>query len=238
VVAIGRRYLPRGWSDLGLQVAIWIGFLFAYQVARGIADRHPEQAIANGLKVVQWETEVSDRLFELTLQQFVSAQGWLSALAAATYWTSEFPVLTAALLFLYLRRHIYFAPFRNTLLLANLIGLLGYVLMPTAPPRLLSIGFVDNHKDGLVQLVANPYAAMPSLHAADALLVGVVLACLVRPLWLKVLWLLWPAWVWFSVMATANHFWLDIAAGVLVASVAAAVVYRRPLLRALGPAPA
>ena len=33
---------------------------------------------------------------------------------------------------------------------------------------------------------------------------------LVRPLWLKVLWLLWPAWVWFAVMATGNHFWLDI----------------------------
>jgi hypothetical protein len=231
VVAIGRRYLPRGWSDLGLQVAIWIGFLFAYQVARGIADRHPEQAIANGLKVVQWETEVSDRLFELTLQQFVSAQGWLSALAAATYWTSEFPVLTAALLFLYLRRHIYFAPFRNTLLLANLIGLLGYVLMPTAPPRLLSIGFVDNHKDGLVQLVANPYAAMPSLHAADAIIVGVVLAFVCRRWWAKVFWSLWPAWVWFAVMATGNHFWLDCLAGLGVALIALAVVYGRDALR-------
>ena len=29
--------------------------------------------------------------------------------------------------------------------------------------------------------------------------------------WAKVLWLLWPAWVWFAVMATGNHFWLDIA---------------------------
>ena len=48
--------------------------------------------------------------------------------------------------------------------------------------------------------------------------------------WAKVLWLAWPAWVWFSVMATGNHFWLDIAAGVLVAGVAAAIVYR-PLRR-------
>ncbi len=34
------------------------------------------------------------------------------------------------------------------------------------------------------------------------------------------LWTLWPAWVWFAVMATGNHFWLDIAAGVGVALVA------------------
>ena len=26
VLAAGRRYLPRGWSDLGRQLAIWFGF--------------------------------------------------------------------------------------------------------------------------------------------------------------------------------------------------------------------
>jgi membrane-associated phospholipid phosphatase len=32
-------------------------------------------------------------------------------------------------------------------------------------------------------------------------------------------------------MATGNHFWLDIAAGIAVAAAAAAVVYRRRLLQ-------
>jgi hypothetical protein len=41
VVAAGRRVLPRGWSDLGLHLGIWFGFLFVYQLARGIADRNP-----------------------------------------------------------------------------------------------------------------------------------------------------------------------------------------------------
>jgi hypothetical protein len=44
----------------------------------------------------------------------------------------------------------------------------------------------------------------------------------------------WPAWVWFAVMATANHFWLDIAAGVLVALITGAIIYRRQLRRVLG----
>jgi hypothetical protein len=234
VTAVGRRYLPRGWSDLGLQVAIWLGFLLAYQVARGIADRHPEEAMANGLKVVAVESNFSERLYELTLQQFVTQRDWLASLANWTYWTSEFACLTLALLWLYLRRHDQFARFRNTLLLANLIGLVGYVAMPTAPPRLLGLGFIDeHHKDGLVQLAANPYAAMPSLHAADALIVGVVLAFVCRRWWAKLVWAIWPAWVWFAVMATGNHFWLDIIAGVAVALVALTIIYRRDVFRVL-----
>jgi membrane-associated phospholipid phosphatase len=171
----------------------------------------------------------------------------LGLMVSWTYWVSQFGVVGLALLWVYLRRYEHFIRFRNVIILANVLGLVGYALLPTAPPRMFpELGFVDtlaslgtpNHGSWLVEVTANPYAAMPSLHAADALLVGVVLACLVKPIWLKVLWLLWPAWVWFAVMATANHFWLDIAAGVLVAAIAAAVVYRRPLLRALSPAPA
>ena len=51
VLAAGRRYLPRGWAHFGLQLAIWFGFLTLYEVARGVADRDPSQAIANGLSV-------------------------------------------------------------------------------------------------------------------------------------------------------------------------------------------
>ena len=234
VVAVGQRYLPRGWSDLLRQIGIWLGFLLAYQIARGLADRQPEEAFSNGLKVVGVETNFSGRLYELTLQQFVEQRHWLASLANWTYWTSEFTVLTLALLWMYLRRHDAFPRFRNALLLANVIGLLGYIAMPTAPPRLLGLGFEDApHKDGLVQLAANPYAAMPSLHAADALIVGIVLAFVCRRWWAKLFWAIWPLWVWFAVMATGNHFWLDCIAGVAVALVALTIVYRRDLLRVL-----
>jgi membrane-associated phospholipid phosphatase len=82
-----------------------------------------------------------------------------------------------------------------------------------------------------VQLAANPYAAMPSLHAADSLIVGVVLAVLCRRWWAKVFWSVWPAWVWFAVMATGNHFWLDCVAGVGLALIALAIVYGPPTRR-------
>jgi hypothetical protein len=231
MLAATGRHLPRGWRDLAWQFVIWFGFLAVYQIARGLAGHEPARAFANGLRVVQIETQLSDRLYELTFQQFVEQRFWLAELVSWTYWNSEFTVLGLALLWVYFRRHDLFIRFRNTILLANVIGLVGYVFMPTAPPRLLGIGFVNDHTDGLVQLAANPYAAMPSLHAADSLICGVFLAMACKHWWAKAFWVAWPAWVWFAVMATGNHFWLDCVAGMGVALIAMAIVGRREIFR-------
>jgi len=220
-------------------LAIWFGFLGAYQVARGLADRNPPKAFDNGLHVIGIERH-ANALFEVTLQRLVDGSQVFATAASWTYWNSEFTVLGLALLWVYLRRNEAFVNFRNSILLANVIGLVGYVLLPTAPPRMFpDLGFSDtlsnfgelNHGSGVIEFAANPYAAMPSLHAADALIVGLVLASVCRSKVAKLLWLLWPAWVWFSVMATGNHFWLDVVAGVIVASIALVVVYRSPLRR-------
>ncbi|TML03965.1 MAG: inositol phosphorylceramide synthase [Actinobacteria bacterium] len=236
-IAAGRRYLPRGYSDFARQVLIWFGFLVAYQVARGVADRDPTRAFANGWKVIDWEQRLAG-LGELTLQGWTQSSHFLAELVSWTYWNSEFTVIGLALLWVYLRRNHAFTRFRNTILLANVLGLIGYVLLPTAPPRFFtSIGFTDtlgqlgglNHGSGLVQLAANPYAAMPSLHAADALIVGVILASVVRNRFGKALWLVWPLWVSFAVMATGNHFWLDVAAGIVLGTVTLAIVYQARL---------
>jgi membrane-associated phospholipid phosphatase len=246
IVRAGSRHLPRGWADFGRQLAIWFGFIGLYQVARGFADRNPTRAFENGLGVIGIEERVGD-LFEITLAQFANSSELLGLLVSWTYWHSEFTVLGIAMLWVYLRRNEAFTRFRNWILLANVIGLLGFVIVPTAPPRMFpTFGFPDtlanfgglNHGSSLVELASNPYAAMPSLHSADALIVGITLALVVRRRWAKVLWLAWPAWVWFAVMATGNHFWLDILAGILVAVLAAAIVYRRPIWRRLRPAPA
>jgi len=234
-----RKILPHGCGDLFLQIAIWFGFLAAYQVARGVADRNAATAFENGLKVIDIESRANS-LFELSLQRLVDSSQLLAVMTSWTYWLSQFTVLGLSLLWVYLRRNDVFPRFRNVIILANVIGLAGYVFLPTAPPRMFpDVGFVDtladfaslNHGSGLIQLASNPYAAMPSLHAADALIAGVILASVVRRPIFKVIWLLWPAWVWFAVMATGNHFWLDIAAGVLVAAVAALIVERRRLHR-------
>ncbi|HEY8407906.1 MAG TPA: phosphatase PAP2 family protein [Gaiellaceae bacterium] len=222
VVAAGRRVLPRGYAHFVGQVVIWLGFYFSYLAVRGVADRDPTKAFVNGLNVIDFEQRTLHHLFEQTAQRIVDSSHILLTAAAWTYWNSELTVLCITLLFIYLRRHEWFSRFRNTVLLANVIGLLGYVVMPTAPPWMYPGLFTDgvNHSTGLVNAMANPYAAMPSLHAADALIVGIFLFRACRHRWAKALWALWPAWVWFCVMATANHYLLDVLAGILVALIA------------------
>ena len=82
-------------------------------------------------------------------------------------------------------------------------------------------GFVDtlaqyssvNHESGVIAWGANPYAAMPSLHAMDAFIVGVVMFGLLRSRLAKALWLAWPVWVSFAVISTGNHYWLESSPG-------------------------
>ena len=229
VVAAGRRVLPRGWRDLGLQIVIWIGFYLSYQAVRSLADQNEAKALLNGFRVIDIEQRVSGRLVEQTTQQIVDSSHLFLTAAAWTYWNSEFTVIGLSLLWVYMRRHEWFSRFRNTILAANTIGLVGYALVPTAPPWMFpSYGFVDgvNHQSDVVGAFANPFAAMPSLHAADALIVGVFLFRASRHWWSKAIWALWPAWVWFCVMATANHFWLDVLAGIAVGLVGLWLVSR------------
>jgi membrane-associated phospholipid phosphatase len=236
MVAAGRRVLPRGWAHFAGQVVIWIGFYMSYLAVRSLADRNPAQAFMNGFRVIDLEQRLTHHLVEQTAQRIADSSHLLLTAAAWTYWNSEFTAIGLALLWMYLRRHERFARFRNTILLANVIGLVGYVVMPTAPPWMFpGEGFVDgvNHTSGLVHVLANPYAAMPSLHAADALIVGVMLAASCRSRWAKALWALWPAWVWFCVLATANHFLLDVVAGIAVALFSLAAVAWTPRLRRL-----
>ena len=86
------RFLPRGWTDLFRQLVIWLGFILAYQVARGVADRNPAQAFANGLKVIGFERR-TNALFEVSLQRVTDSSHLLTTLAGWTYWLSQFTVV-------------------------------------------------------------------------------------------------------------------------------------------------
>jgi len=214
-----------------------MGFYVVYQIARGAADRDVYHAFQNGEWVLRRESQVG-ALFEPAVQRVVDTSSILVTLTSYTYWLSQFAVVGITLLWVYFRHQERFAGFRNWLIFANLVGLLGYVFMPTAPPRMFpEWGFVDtlgqyssvNHSSGLIAFAANPYAAMPSLHAMDALIVGVVMFGLVRSRIAKAVWLAWPIWVSFAVISTGNHYWLDVVAGFVIA-IATGVVLRRARL--------
>src|SRR5262245_18917362 len=211
-----------------------MGFYVVYQVVRGAADRDVAGAFRNGEWVIETQQHLA-ALFEPTVQRFVDSSAILVTLTSYTYWLSQFAVVGATLLWVYFRHHERFADFRNWLIIANLVGLVGYVVLPTAPPRMFpEWGFADvlaehagvDHESGFIAFAANPYAAMPSLHAMDAVIVSIVMVSIVRSRLAKLVWALWAPWVWFAVMSTGNHFWLDCAAGALIALIIGAIIYR------------
>ena len=105
-------------------------------------------------------------------------------------------------------------------MVAMAIALVGYTLYPTAPPRMFpEYGFVDtindfsnvNHDSALVKVFINPYAAVPSMHCAFAMMIGVSGFRVSRHWWAKAWWVLWPLLVTWVAIVTANHYWVDAA---------------------------
>lgn len=223
--------LPRGPRDLLRQIVIVSLFDIAYELSRVVATGGRGAALAHAHNVVN--TERSLGIFrELSVQRFaLHAPGIVLDIANWTYFNAQFTVTFAFLLWAYLRHTDRYTTIRNTVIAADAIGLIGYLAYPTAPPWMLPrLGFTDtlnqaavNHHSGAIASLANPYAAMPSLHTAYALIFGASGVALARRWWVRGIWALYPALVVFSIIATANHFVLDAVAGAVVAVVAGTI---------------
>src|SRR6478672_6592990 len=232
VTRIG-AWLPRGWGDLARQLAIFALFDLFYEITRTLAVGDRSVALGHARDIVSAEPSLGI-FHELDVQHFAATSPhFVQAVANWTYFNCQFTISFGFLFWDYLRRNHAFPLVRNVFIVANAIGLACYTLYPAAPPRMLgSLGFVDtlnetsvNHHSGLIASLSNPYAAMPSLHTAYALIVGISAVMLVRTRVLCVLWAFYPALVVFSIVATANHFFLDAAGGAGVAMLAALAVY-------------
>jgi hypothetical protein len=228
VTRIG-EFLPGGWKDLIRQVALFLFVYQGYQVVRGIADGEHSVAIANAERVIHLERSLG-AFFEPGLQQAFISHRWVIDLANWMYLNSHFVITTAFLVWLYLFRHENFRFVRNMFLVAMGVALIGYLVYPTAPPRLVpGAGFTDtigaftstSQDSSAVSVLVNPYAAVPSMHIAFALMIGVPGVALSRTAWARMWWSAYPLLVFFVIVVTANHFWFDAAAGAATACLAA-----------------
>ena len=227
--------LPRGWGDLVRQLALFFLCYQGYQVVRGIAEGRDAAALANAQHVIHLERSLG-AFFEPGLQQAFLSHQWVIELANWTYLNSHFVVTTTFLVWLYLFRNEHFNFVRNMFLVAMALALVAYLVYPTAPPRLVpGAGFTDTistftntdqDAHGVSSLLVNPYAAVPSMHIAFALMIGVPGVALSRTSWARAWWYAYPLIVLFVIVVTANHFWFDAAAGAAVACLAAITAHQ------------
>jgi hypothetical protein len=123
------------------------------------------------------------------------------------------------------------------MLASGALGMVVYAAVPVAPPRLVG-GYVDTVSAGSLDGVAHPagianeIAAVPSFHVAWLVLVAVVMARQSgSPTWRAFCWA-YPVVMALSVVATGNHWVLDVPAGLAVAAVGAAVAQHLGRVRA------
>ncbi len=226
-VATRGRLLPQGGLDALRQLALFAIAYYAYRLVRGVVDGQAALAFGNARELIDAERALGT-FFEPALQTWALGTGWIVTVANWMYVNSHFAVTTAFLVWLYVARNHAFYFVRNMFMVAMGLALVLYVAFPTAPPRFFpELGFTDT-VDAFVgtagqsaTVLYNPFAAVPSMHVAFALMIAVPAVKLVRPRALKVAWALYPMLVTFVVMVTANHFWIDAALGALVAAIAA-----------------
>jgi membrane-associated phospholipid phosphatase len=221
--------LPHGWGDLGRQIVLLLFVDLAYETVRGLADGQQAPAFAHGQAIIDVERG-THTFFEPAMQEFFVQANWLIDFANQVYMNSQFAVVLGFFFWLYFFRNEAFYFVRNMFMVSMGLALVGYTLYPTAPPRLFpQYGFVDtindfsnvNHDSALVKVFINPYAAVPSMHCAFALMVGLSAAKLSRHWYTRALWMMWPALVTWVVIVTGNHYWVDAALGAMVAALSA-----------------
>lgn len=217
----------RWWIEL-LAIA-WL--CWVYDAITNLASLRLPVALGNARGVLHVE-----RLLhidpELTLDRWLAAHHTLGLVVSDYYDNAHFIVTLSVLGWLWWRRVDLYRPLRNSLVLVNVLGFVVFWRFPVAPPRMLD-GFIDvvasthafgSWHTGMLASHANQVAAMPSLHMAWAGWCTLALwRASERPI-VRVLAVAYPCLTGFAVMATGNHFLLDIVGGLAVLAISVLLV--------------
>jgi hypothetical protein len=231
------KWRPRLSPAARVELAVFAAAYLTYFGVRAVTEGAAWKASANAMTVIELETDLHLD-WEGAIQATVLQSRLLVDVTNAIYIYGHWPLLIAAgiLLFRYRRPHYY--RLRNVCLLTGLIGLVIFALFPVTPPRLTDLPVVDTvtrNSEGYRQLLppslVNQFAAMPSFHAGWNLLVGIVVFGATRHWALRAFAVVMPVAMAFAVVATANHFVVDVIAGTGIVLLALGMVRLREIRR-------
>lgn len=216
-----REFLAR--RDGVAQLAVVLGAFGAYEAARLAMEPDWGRAFANADQVLHVE-EVLGLAWEQSLQGAFLALPDLVAALNLFYFVGHFLFTGIFFVWLYHRSREGFRAYRDGFLAATALAVVVHWLYPTAPPRLAGVGLQDtllllsgiDIGSPTSSAISNPVAAVPSLHAAYALGVGVGMIRFARSHLVRLAGLLYPPLVVLTIVVTGNHFLLDAVAGMAV----------------------
>jgi hypothetical protein len=218
---------PRWWGEL--LVVLFLAWV--YDSVANLAPLREKLALAHGSDILSLEQSLHVAP-EAALNHWLVAHDTLGTLLSYYYDNAHFVVTLGLLGWLWWKRADIYRPMRSSLVAINAIGLLVFWLYPVAPPRMLS-GFTDviasshtfgSWHTGSLAADANQFGAMPSLHIAWAVWCTLVLWQLSARPWVRVVALIYPCVTAFAVLATGNHYLLDLVGGLVTFALAVALV--------------
>jgi hypothetical protein len=212
---------PVWWQEIAIiAVGYWV-----YTLGRNAIPEQESIAFRHG-RSIQHLQDVLRLNWELSINHFVARNEWLAQVMDYYYATLHFAVTIAVMVWLFARRPHVYRGARTVLVGTTMLGLLGFYLYPTAPPRLLpQYGYIDtlvefhtwgSFADPSIAEHSNQFAAMPSLHIAWALWSGIAILICARRLWVRLLGVIYPFGTLAVIVGTANHFILDAVGGAVI----------------------
>jgi hypothetical protein len=210
-----------GFVAAGLVCYLIVSWYTAGQTASAVANAHDVLALQQRLGL-DWEQAIQDATLVVP---------WLSGFLAHFYVWGYLPVMAAALVWLYVRRPETYPTLRNAMLVSGAVGMATYALYPCAPPRISHAEFADTVASGSLELFARPVwmnelGAIPSFHCGWLMLAAFVVFRATTSTVLRVWCVVHPAVMCYAVLASGNHWVIDIPIGAAVAALGMVVATR------------
>ncbi len=212
---------------LSRDVSAVVAVVLFYFLLRGLAGWDESFAVDITQRLIQFEK--STGIFHEAWVQEVSLRSHaVQEVANFVYAYMHFPVLIAVAVWLWFRQRSQFSFMRNVMYVSMVFGLLFYYLLPAAPPRLMALhgydlGFVDTVFGGNTavsyaqpSIILNEYAAIPSFHFGWIALASAALWVNSRSTWLRLVAVLLSVIMSWAIVASANHFFIDMVMGGLI----------------------
>jgi hypothetical protein len=159
--------------------------------------------------------------FEPKVHAWFDARPPLMRTLRVTYVAAHLPVALGVLAWTRRAHPHAFPRARDTFAATQALAAIGYVIAPTAPPRMVAgLGYDDRPgpgDNGLGRSIQSPYAAMPSAHTAFSVVAAGTVWALARSRPVRAAALVYPPAVVVEIIATGDHIWLDAIGGRVVA---------------------
>jgi hypothetical protein len=233
-LAIGfpqRSVTFRAFSGIAREVLLISVSMALYTLVRILVRGQSEQAVANAQGLMDLERDLGI-LWELDVQGALMSHALVAGALNFVYLYGHLPLIGLFAVWMYGKSPSRYLLLRNAFLLSGALSLFSFSLFPAAPPRLMpGGGFIDTvfGAEGQTlspEFLMNPYAAMPSLHFGWSLLLGLGVFWTASRPEVRLLGLLWPAIMCLTIVATANHYLLDAAGGLIAVSLGFALALK------------